>query len=93
MNQLLQIYAKNNKLDNIRSTIHRITQLNSQEKYTENSIKSIISILRSTDYNQIKKDVLDFISLLDWNIRVKSYLLLLEKAIEEKDRKECAILF
>lgn len=31
--------------------------------------------------------------MLDWNIRVKSYLLLLEKAIEERDRNECAVLF
>lgn len=93
LSQLLQIYSKNSRLDSLRSTIQRISQLNQQEKYTENSIKSIIAILRANDYRHIQKDLLQFIALLDPQIRVKSYLMLLEKAIEDKDVKDAGVLF
>lgn len=93
LNQLLQIYSKNSRLDSLRSTITRITELNTQEKYTENSIRAIVSILRATDYHKIRNDLLQFIAQLDPQIRVKSYLMLLEKAIEEKDLKDSEELF
>lgn len=93
LSQLLQIYSKNSRLDSLRSTIQRISQLNQQEKYTENSIKSIIAILRANDYRHIQKDLLEFISLLDPQIKVKSYLILLEKAIEDKDVNDARALF
>jgi hypothetical protein len=93
LNQLLQIYCKNNRLDDLRSTINRISSLNAQEKYTENSIRTIVAILRASDYHKIRTDLLAFIALLDPAIRVNSYLMLLEKALEEKDLKDADALF
>jgi hypothetical protein len=93
LNQLLQIYSRNSRLDSLRSTITRISELNAQEKYTENSIRTIVAILRATDYPNIRPDLLAFIALLDPQVRVKSYLMLLEKAIEEKDLKDADALF
>jgi len=52
-----------------------------------------VAILRSSEYNKIRTDLLAFISLLDPAIRVNSYLMLLEKAIEEKDLKDAEALF
>ena len=52
-----------------------------------------MAILRSSEYNKIRTDLLAFISLLDPAIRVNSYLMLLEKAIEEKDLKDAEALF
>ena len=52
-----------------------------------------MAILRASDYNQIRTDLLAFISLLDPPIRLNSYLMLLEKAIEEKDLKDAEALF
>jgi hypothetical protein len=52
-----------------------------------------VAILRANDYPKIRTDLLNFIALLDPQIRVKSYLMLLEKAIEEKDLKDCEALF
>lgn len=93
LNQLLQIYSKNRRLEALKTTISRIAQLNTQEKYTENSIRAIVAILRASDYASIRPDLLDFIASLDAQIRVKSYLMLLEKAIEEKDLKDADALF
>lgn len=93
LNQLLSIYSQNGRIDHLRSTISRISDLNSQEKYTDNSIRSIVGILRSADYARIRSDVLAFIALLDPQLKVKSYLMLLEKAVEEKDLKDAEELF
>lgn len=93
LNQLLSIYSQNGRIDHLRTTISRISDLNTQEKYTDNSIRSIVSILRSADYPRIRSDVLAFIALLDPQLRFKSYLMLLEKAVEEKDIKDAEELF
>ena len=88
LNQLLQIYSKNFRKANLKSTLERISSLNNQEKYTETAIKSIIAILRASDYANIREDLLNFIAGLDPLLKIKSYLMLLEKSVEEKDIKD-----
>lgn len=77
LNQLLTIYCKSAKTDNIASTLNRITDLNKTEKYTENAVKSIITIVRASDYFRVKKELERFISEFDLDIKLKSYLFLL----------------
>lgn len=52
-----------------------------------------MAILRASDYPKIREDLLAFIAVLDAHLRVKSYLMLLEKAIEEKDLRDSEALF
>lgn len=77
LNQLLQIYCKNFQVDCIKTTIHRIAELNKQEKYMENSVRSIVTIMRNSDYQRIRTELLSFIEQLESQLRLKSYLLLL----------------
>ena len=65
----------------MKSTLERISSLNNQEK-------SIIAILRASDYANIREDLLNFIAGLDPLLKIKSYLMLLEKSVEEKDIKD-----
>jgi hypothetical protein len=93
LNQLLTIYCKNNNSDKISLTLQRINQLNKQEKFTENAVKAIITIVRGASYSKTKKELLGFIDQFDQDIRLKSYLFLLERAVEEGDKAEAKSTF
>ena len=82
LNQLLTIYSKNGTVEKISNILIRIADLNKQEKYTENAVKSIITIVRGTNYQKIRQDLINFIENFDQEIKLKSYLFLLERAIE-----------
>ena len=88
LNQLLSIYSKNSKIDKISLTLSRISELNKQEKFTENAVKGIITIVRGSNYAKLKKELTVFIEQFDQEIKLKSYLFLLERALEENDKAE-----
>jgi hypothetical protein len=87
LNQLLTIYCRDLRIDDIISTLARIGELNRQEKYTENAVKSIITIVRTSNYQKVRSQLFEFINSFDLEIKLKSYLLLLERAIEEGDKQ------
>ncbi len=93
LNQLLTIYCKDSKTANIATTLNRITDLNKTEKYTENAVKSIITIVRASDYFKVKKELERFISEFDLEIKLKSYLFLLERALDDRDVKESTVIY
>lgn len=93
MNQLLTIYSKGNKSNQVSITLSRISELNKQEKFTENAVKSIVTIVRGANFNKNKKDILQFIEQFDLEIKMKAYMFLLERALDEKDKTESQSMF
>lgn len=93
LNQLLTIYSKNERVEKISNILSRIAELNKQEKYTENAVKSIITIVRGSNYAKIKGDLINFIENFDQETKLKSYLFLLERAIEESDKNEARNIY
>jgi hypothetical protein len=68
--------------------LDRISQLNKKERYTENAVKSIIMSIKSLphdNFNQIKAYIYGFLNQLDSLGKIRSYLLFLEKAVDEND--------
>ena len=86
LNQLLTIYSKDAKVDKISKVLSRISDVNKQEKFPENSVRSIITIVRGSNYGKLKQQLIDFIEQFDQETNLKSYLFLLERAIEEGDK-------
>lgn len=93
MNQLLTIYSKGNKSNQVSTTLSRISELNKQEKFTENAVKSIVTIVRGANFSKNKKDILQFIEQFDLEIKMKAYMFLLERALDEKDKTESQSMF
>ena len=83
LNQLLSIYSKNSSIGKISSTLSKISSLNKQEKFTENAVKSILTIVRGANYKQLKNEVTSFIEEFDREIKLKLYLFLLERSLDE----------
>lgn len=75
------------------TTLSRISELNKQEKFTENAVKSIVTIVRGANFNKNKKDILQFIEQFDLEIKMKAYMFLLERALDEKDKTESQSMF
>ncbi len=80
LNFLLQIYCRADNSGKISQTLERISELNQKEKYTENSIKSIILTIKSLPvetFTANKDFVYGFIGQLDNLGKIRSYLLFL----------------
>ena len=87
LNNLLEIYGKQNDVTNIKATLEKILTLNAQDKLLDGEVKAILSTFKGFEgsaYNTNKGDIKKFIESLSPLSRIKGYLLMIDRAIGGK---------
>ena len=93
LNEQLHLYSKDSKIDNISKVLSQISEVNKQEKFNFNSVKSIITIIRDSSYSKLKQQLKAFLEQFDPEIKLSAYLYLFERAIDANDKVECKELY
>ena len=91
--ELVQINIKQGKMEELKRTVDRLKELNSEEPLTENTVKTVVTILRGGNYRQTRECLLNFLAKLPVSLQLKSILKLLGRAIEEKDKADAQHMF
>ena len=74
-------------LKSVKETLKTFREINEKEKISEITVKSVVMTLQTLDqkyYNEMIEEILPLIKSLDANIQIKTYLMMMEREMEEK---------